>query len=931
MSIFNKFKASLTMKLNMVVLLICVLIFTFTALTLYKVFEQQSHARAESHSQTIINAIQIASQVDISQANLIRAVSTLAASNHIEHLSVVRFTDNKIVADNKHQFINQDYRTALPIMEQELLSKHMTLKTKHKSSSFAKQTFYQIVNLNLLSPSVNRLRRHAVILRYDESQFYKEAERQLIFALTIAGVALIITLFLFYQVQKWLVIKPIISLTKSVSGQQDFRQPVLIETDRTDEFGKLSSAYNALILKLAQERNEVESSHVMIQGLADAVPVLLSYVDNEEVYGFVNHNYEIWFNRPASEFIGQKVRDVMGEEAYAKIGPFIKEALTGKKVCYELKFPYKDNKYRDVQVSYIPRFSEQGQVLGFFVCVEDMSNQKQVESKLAAYAQDLEFQSWALEGEKEKAEAATLAKSQFLASMSHEIRTPMNGVIGMVDLLLKSELDENQTSYARMAQSSAHSLLKLINDILDFSKVEAGKLEIENIEFNLSAELQILAKELGFKAQEKSIELIFDLNDIDVEFVVGDPTRIRQIITNLVGNAIKFSTDGEILVRCRLSEWESGALKLSIAVEDNGIGIPRERLNTVFDSFSQVDTSTTRQYGGTGLGLAISKQLVELMRGKIRVTSEEGRGSCFSFFIELAPPSRGLDTITYPHLSETKVQLISSSPKLIETLTAMLRRGHIELTCIAQPDTEIEADVILWDLGQQTTLSDSLIAIINEIRSPIIMLTPLRFISNATDLEANIKQFIAKPIFPSVLLKTLAGKIQPVKNSRSEPSLDFSHESPTSHHQPSKARILLVEDNLVNQKLTTTYLSKMGYEYDVAENGREALNILENKSSPDFDLILMDCLMPILDGYQTTKEIRYGVLKEKYRTTPIIALTANAMKGDKEKCFNAGMDDYLSKPMNYEALQTTIRFWLSNSQTTSSQLEADSDQGTDVG
>lgn len=410
---------------------------------------------------------------------------------------------------------------------------------------------------------------------------------------------------------------------------------------------------------------------------------------------------------------------------------------------------------------------------------------------------------------------SSLAKSEFLASMSHEIRTPMNGVLGMLGLLLNDGLDKRQHHHAELALSSANSLLSLINDILDFSKIDAGKLELEELDFNLRCMLGDFAEAMALKAQEKNLEISLDIRGIEHSMVKGDPLRLRQILTNLVANAVKFTHQGKIVIFVELLAHNKQQFNLHCKVTDTGIGIPQNKQTQLFDCFSQLDASTTRKYGGTGLGLSIVKKLCHLMGGNIKVNSDKGKGSCFEFNVLM-------------HYSA------QSQPVL--------------------PTFDI-------------TKFNSLIVDDNAVKQKIL-----------TEHE---QQFIAEDA------QTRSGK------------------------QASPARILLVEDNRVNQLVAGGILKKLGLQVDIAENGLIALKrLIETADNEVYSIILMDCQMPEMDGYDATKEIRAGAAGESYQSIPIIAMTANAIRGDREKCLNSGMSDYLSKPVNAERLKDKLSQWL---------------------
>jgi len=555
----------------------------------------------------------------------------------------------------------------------------------------------------------------------------------------------------------------------------------------------------------------------------------------------------------------------------------------------------------------------------------------------------LEDQVEALAEARDAAEEANRYKSMFLANMSHEIRTPMNGVIGMLTLLNRTPLNGAQRSQVAIAQSSATSLLSLINDILDFSKVEAGKLDLEEIDFDLRQLLEDFTKAIALKAHDKNIELVLDLGNIETAIVRGDPHRIRQILTNIVGNAIKFTDQGEIIIQCELAV-AAEATFFHCTIRDTGIGIPSEKLDKLCESFTQADFSTTRKYGGTGLGLAITKKLCELMGGDLSITSEVGKGSQFAFRVKLCANEQTPPEPLALALDGLQILIVDGNQTTRQLIGNQLRRWGAEVTdtacaraaiALCDPsrteNSEVATppfDIALLDMqlpemgglelakyfqGDRRLAKISLILMTSMARyDEAEGFTKLGFVAYFS------KPYIAKDLYTAVKIareqspaqKAIAMLPVPSPQILSAPKIPPDPEPPCQY--PQTIRLLLVEDNRVNQMVIKGIFKLRGLTIDIVDNGQEALRILEKALAEGrpYTLIFMDCQMPIMDGYEATQHIRLGNAGLANQNIPIIAMTANAMKGDREKCLQTGMNDYLSKPINTTELDQAIAKWL---------------------
>ncbi len=750
--------------------------------------------------------------------------------------------------------------------------------------------------------------------------------------------ALLVVLLAIYLSRR--ITGPIIKLSQAAMMIAGGDTSTQVDIAANNEIGRLGSAFNHMLLMQQKHKRALQQSTEHAQHLLAELEEEKFALDQHsivavtDVSGNITHANELF-----AQISGYSVPELLGKNhsllnSGAHDGHFWQEmygtVADGRVWHNEVCNRAKDGHLYWLDTTIVPFKDDNGEVKSYIAIRTDITENKRIERALIEA--------------KEAAEAAVRAKGEFLASMSHEIRTPMNGVLGMLGLLLDTDLDDEQRHRLILAQSSANGLLNLINDILDFSKIEAGKLELETLDFDLRSMLGEFAEAMAFQAQEKGLEVVLDVTNIEHSMVRGDPGRLRQILINLVGNAIKFTEQGEVIIFLQLLPHNEQQFRLHGSVSDTGIGIPADKLEQLFDSFSQVDASTTRKYGGTGLGLTIAKNLCVLMKGDIQVTSESGQGSCFEFNVLIGHSEQSQLVVPNIDISKLNLLVVDNNATNREVLRTQFEHWGATVveaedgpSALAVCESRIQQrhkaffDIAFLDM-QMPDMDGAALgrALKKDARFKSMRLVMMTSMSHQGDgqffSQLGFSAYFPKPATTFDLFDALSVVAEGGDALQQAQPLVTHHYLKTladngirKKQETSKAawstdtRLLLVEDNRVNQLVAKGILNNFGLQVNIAVNGLDALDKLQqaDETAP-YTLLFMDCQMPQMDGYETSRQIRSGNGGERYQAIPIIAMTANAMQGDREKCLAAGMSDYLSKPIDPDRVYAKLSEWLSD-------------------
>jgi PAS domain S-box-containing protein len=827
--------------------------------------------------------------------------------------------------------------------------------------------FYRSINFKISFPLAIILSLFLYFLLYNKN--FSEGFLKTFSYAEIATIIFIASFFLCWSLVSFFVLRKLKIFSEIVDKRAKNDKSAFVKLDGRDEIYNLSCNFNQMLESTDQLQYFLEERDKEIS-LSNSLIKLGLEASGDAIWDWDLKTDQIWFSPNVKKMLGYTNEELEDSfEVFKKIISadnyelFLKEIEKSKIAAVELDKIFKFNhkysgvKYIRIGTKIVSDSKEPIRIIGAH---SDVTELKRAEENLKLYNISLEAKQEELTKAMKKVEISANQKTEFLANMSHEIRTPMNGIIGMVSLLKKTKLTNEQQQFLKTIDNSSEALLEIVNDILDFSKIEAGKVDIEHVPFDLYSLIEDLIDIVIMKTRDKKIDIFYNI-EADVErFLIGDKAKIKQILLNLTSNAIKFTESGNIQISVCLDnnltddQASKKSQDLIFSVKDTGIGIPKNKQSIIFKKFDQADNSTTRRFGGTGLGLAICKNLTEMMDGKIWVESEEGEGSNFLFSLHLEKDG---DKEKYDYRIRNlynfdEILIICDEACLSQSLSSKAEIWGVSNSVLGfrefenKPTDSLKDKILIFapSINEEpkytkfiykhqfhdsnllcfiSSLADNKVKrkLISDYKFNLYFQHPINFDKLRNDIESqvkskaigvemnnettDIKKFMKELMTDDPSLKTDKGKLK----SKGLEKYDKSSDEQIEH---SDKNILVVEDNKVNQLVISKMLEKLNVKVDIASDGLEGLEKFKN-SDIKYHLIFMDCQMPNLDGYETTKKIReYEKTKSRVNKSsiPIIALTANAIKGDDDKCFKAGMDDYVAKPVDLNVIKTKLEYWL---------------------
>ncbi len=871
-------------------------------------YVQNPHNSSVVHAQVIAIGTPLRSAQGVLVGVLVGWLDLAGMNNIVQQRSGLHYSDDAYLVNPAYEFVTQPRFRTESVVLREKVRTEAVIRCLAGNSGIAYSRDYRGV------PSITVYRwlpqhKLGLIAKIDHKEAFLLV-RDFGAAITLFSVVALLAASGMAVALAHSITRPLLALQARVARFGRGELNVRLRTDSKDELGQLAEEFNNMASAISEKETQLKTNAAQLEErVRERTQVLqrqanmLNLAHDAIIVRETSGTIRFW-NRGAEEMYGFTNDQAIDHNLDALLqtkfpispGAIVTVLLKTGRWEGELIQTRRDRKPIVVASRETLQYGEHGQLPVVLVINTDITERKQAQVEL--------------ESAKEAAEAASRAKSEFLANMSHEIRTPMNGVIGLTNIVLKTRLSEQQHEYLTLIKSSANSLLRLLNDILDFSKMEARKLELDIVQFDVREAIGDALKAFSASANEKGLELTYQVASNVPVWLLGDPGRLTQVVVNLVGNALKFTERGEVALKVVQESRENAAAMLRFSISDTGIGIPKEKQAHIFDSFAQADSSTTRHYGGTGLGLAIASQLVALMDGKIWADSEPGKGTTFHFTVRLGlPPQRPVAaTLRHPAALKNMPVLVVDDNRTNRLILGEILAGWDMRPVLAEHGEQALAELqrnAAQGIPFPLVLVDSQMPqfdgfqLAEKIKStPALNITTIMMLSSsdasgeiARCKALGVTRFLRTPIKQSELFDAIVAATALASGEKSRKSDDM----PAFSSKPSRVlKVLVAEDHPVNQKLVTEILRARGHSFSIAHNGFEALEKLEQEQ---FDVILMDGQMPELDGYQATREIRRReqVTGKHIR---IIAVTAHAMKDDREVCLAAGMDDYVSKPID---------------------------------